>query len=57
MQPVRKADNPATLMELLSRNSGSLKLLEPSGPVQGYTGMDLRPWEVAYFEQVCLTIY
>jgi hypothetical protein len=32
--PVRKADNITTFMCLLSLNSGSLNLLDPSGPVQ-----------------------
>jgi len=40
-RPVRKADNLATLTCLLSRNSGSLNLLEPSGPFQRSTGIAL----------------
>jgi len=40
-RPVRTADNLATLTFLLSRNSGSLNLLEPSGPIQRSTGIAL----------------
>jgi hypothetical protein len=35
---VHRADNLATFMCRLSRNSGSLNLLEPSGPVQACIG-------------------
>ena len=35
------ADNLTTFMCRLSRNSGSLNLLEPSGPVQAYTAIAL----------------
>ena len=34
---VRRADNLTTFMCRMSRNSGSLKFLEPSGPVQACT--------------------
>ena len=40
-RPVRGADNLATLTSLLSKNSGSLNLLEPSGPIQHSTGIAL----------------
>ena len=40
-QPVRRADNLATFICRFSRNSGSLKLLEPSGPVQACNGIAL----------------
>jgi hypothetical protein len=38
---VRRADNLATFMCRLSRNSESLELLELSGPVQACNGMAL----------------
>jgi hypothetical protein len=38
---VRRADNLATFMCQLSYKSGSLKLLEPSGPVQACNGIAL----------------
>jgi hypothetical protein len=38
---VHRADNLATFMSRLSRNSGSLKLLETSGPVKACTGVAL----------------
>ena len=33
-RPIRKADNLATFMCCVSKSPGSLKVLEPSGPVQ-----------------------
>jgi hypothetical protein len=41
MQPVRTADNLTTFTYRLSRNSGSLNLLQPSGPVQACRGIAL----------------
>jgi hypothetical protein len=38
---VRRADNLATCMCQLSRNPGSVKLLELKGPVQACTGIAL----------------
>jgi hypothetical protein len=38
---VRRADNLTTFMCRLSRNSGSLNRLEPSGPVQACNGTAL----------------
>jgi hypothetical protein len=38
---VRKADNLTTFMCRFSRNSGSLNLQEPSGPVQACNGTAL----------------
>jgi hypothetical protein len=40
-QPVKRADNLATYVCQLSRNSGSLNLLESQGPVQACTGTAL----------------
>ena len=36
---MRRADNLATFTSRMSRNSGSLNLLEPSGPVEGCLGI------------------
>ena len=42
-QPVHRADNIATLMCRLCRNTGSPYLVEPSGPIQScFTGVALR---------------
>jgi hypothetical protein len=38
MRPVRRADNLTVFMCLLSRNSGSLNLLEPQGSVRPVMG-------------------
>jgi hypothetical protein len=38
---VPRADKLATFIYRLSKNFGSLKLLEPSGPVQACTGIAL----------------
>ena len=40
-RPVREAGNPSIFICRLSSNSGSLKLLESSGPVQAYAGIAL----------------
>jgi len=40
-QPWRRADNFATFFCRLSRNSGSLNILEPSGPLQPCTALAL----------------
>jgi len=40
--PVRRVDNLAPFKCRLSRNSGSLNLLEPYGHIQACTGMALR---------------
>jgi hypothetical protein len=48
-RPVRRADNITTFMRRLSRNSGSLDSLEPSGPVQACTG-------TAFLQVPCYTI-
>jgi hypothetical protein len=39
MRPVRRADNFTTLNMPIVLNSGSLNLLEPSGPVQACNGI------------------
>jgi hypothetical protein len=41
MRAVRRADNLATFMLRLSRNTGSLHLLEPEGSVQACSGIFL----------------
>jgi hypothetical protein len=41
MQPVRRAENLTTFMCLIVLKSGSLKLLESSGPVQASNGIAL----------------
>ena len=41
-RPVRRVDNLTTFMCRLSRNSGSLNLLQPSGPVQACNMIPLR---------------
>jgi hypothetical protein len=41
MMPVLMADNLTTVMYRLSRNSGSLNLLEPSGHLEACTGIPL----------------
>jgi hypothetical protein len=40
-QPVRRADNLTTFICRMSRNSGSLKFLEPLGPAQACYGIAL----------------
>ena len=41
MRPMRRADNLNHLHVLIVFKSGSLNLMEPSGPVQGCTGIAL----------------
>jgi hypothetical protein len=41
MWPVRRADLIASFMCLLSKNSESLNLLDPQGPVEACAGMKL----------------
>ena len=45
---MRKTDNLTTFMCRLSGNSGSLNLLEPSGPVQACNGIAL-PFDIYIF--------
>jgi hypothetical protein len=50
MRSVCRADNLTTFMYRLSRNFGSLNLLEPYGPVQACTGMAFTyRFEVVFF--------
>jgi hypothetical protein len=42
MRPVRRANKPCRLHVPIVLKSGSLKLLEPSGPVQVFTGIAWR---------------
>ena len=44
---MRRADNLAAFMCWLFRNSGSLNLLEPKGPVQAYNGIALPLRDIA----------